>query len=182
MARYSATHWCNRWKVMEQLFVQFGDAEKFFKNENLGSPHIQSKLWAIFTDTQKRAFVEIELTAIIDWGKLCVTTTYSLEGNDPLIVSGYDIMETIKSAICVFDTSNVHGVIRRLSSSVLTFQRSQNLLEYARKCVQPGIEYFHRQLATNLKNSIVAFKAARLFSLQKLHIIKLEADVYDHYK
>ena len=75
------------------------------------------------------------MAAIIDWGKPFVTATYSLEGDGPLIVSGYDIVETIKSAICVSDTSIVRGVIRRLSSSVLAFQRSQNLLEYARKCV-----------------------------------------------
>ena len=95
----------------------------------------------------------------------------------PLIVSGYNIVETMKSAICVSDTPNVRGVIRRLSSSVLTFQRSQNLFEYARKCVQPGIEYFHKQLATNLKSSIAALKVARLFSPQILHIIKPEAEV-----
>ena len=106
-----------------------------------------------FTDTQKRAVLEIELAAVIDWEKPFVTATYSLEGYGPLIVSGYDIVETIKSTICVSDTSNVHGVIRRLSSSVLTFQRSQNLLEYARKCVQPGKKYFHKQLATNLKKT-----------------------------
>ena len=138
MASYSATRWWSRWQVMEQLLVQFGDVEKLLKNKNLGSPHIRSKLLAIFTDTQKKAFLEIELAAIVDWGKPFVTATYSLEGDGPLIVSGYDIVETIKSAICVSDTPNVRGIIRRLSSSVPTFQRSQNLFEYARKCVQPG--------------------------------------------
>ena len=69
-----------------------------------------------FTDTQKRAVLEIELAAVIDWGKPFVTATYSLEGDGPLIVSGYDIVETIKSTICVSDTSNVRDVIRRLSS------------------------------------------------------------------
>lgn len=177
MASYSATRWWSRWEVMEQLLVQFGDIEKFLKNENLGSPHIRSKLLAIFADTQKRAYLEIELAAVIDWGKPFVSATYSLEGDGPLIMSSYEIVETVKSAICVSDTPNVRGVIRRLSSSMPTFQRSQNLFEYARKCVQPGIEYFHKQLATNLKNSLAAFKAARLFSPQKLHIIRPEADV-----
>ena len=74
---------------------------------NLRSPHIWSKLWAIFTDTHKRAFVEIELAAIVDWGKPFITATYSLESDGPLIVSGYDIVETINSAICVFDTSKL---------------------------------------------------------------------------
>ena len=67
---------------------------------------------------------------------------YSLEGDSPLIVSSYEIVETIKSAICVSETPNVRGVIRRFLSSVPTFQRPQNLFEYARKCVQPGIRLF----------------------------------------
>ena len=59
MASYSATRWWSRWEVMEQLLVQFGDVEKFLKNKNLGSPHIRSKLLAVFTDTHKKAFLEI---------------------------------------------------------------------------------------------------------------------------
>ena len=147
--------------MMEQLLVQFGDVEKFLKNENLRSPHIRSKLLAIFTDTLKRAFLEIELAAIVDWGKPFVTDTYSLEGDGSLIVSGYDIVETIKSAICAFDTPNVRDVIRRLSSSVRTFQRSQICLNMRGSVYSL---YFHKQLTTYLKNSIAAFKAARLFS------------------
>jgi len=51
MSSYSATHWWSRWEMKEQSLVQFGDAEKFLKNENLGSPNITSKLLATFTDT-----------------------------------------------------------------------------------------------------------------------------------
>ena len=53
--------------MLEQLLVQFGDVEEFLKNENLGSPHIRSKVLATFTDIQKRAYLEIELAAVIDW-------------------------------------------------------------------------------------------------------------------
>ena len=63
MASYSATCWWSRWEVMEQLLVQFGDVEKFLKNENLGSLHIQS---SYFANTQKKAFLEIKLAAAID--------------------------------------------------------------------------------------------------------------------
>jgi len=65
--------------------------------------------------------------------------------------------------VCL-DTPNVCGVIRRLSSSVPTFQRSLNLFEYARKCVQTGIDYFHKQLAINLKISLAASRQPGYFS------------------
>ena len=177
MASYSATRWWSKWEVLEQLLVQFGDVEEFLKNENLGSPHIWSKVLATFTDIQKRAYLEIELAAVIDWGKPFVTATYSLEGDGPLIMNSYDIVETMKSAIHASNTPNVHGVIRRLSSKMPTFQKSQNLFDYARNCVQPGIDYFQKQLTTNLKNSIAVFKAARLFSPHKLQVMQPEADV-----
>ena len=38
--------------------------------------------------------------------------------------------------------------------------------------VQPGLNYFHRQISTNLKNVLDAFKAARLFSPYKVHIMQ----------
>ena len=137
MASYSATRWWSKWEVLEQLLVQFGDIEEFSKNENLGSPQIRSKILATFTDIQKRAYLEIKLAAVIDWGKPFVTATYSLEGDGPLIMNSYDIVETIKSAIHASNTPNVRGVIRSLSSKMPTFQKSQNLFDYARKCVQP---------------------------------------------
>jgi len=80
------------------------------------------------------------LAAVAYWGKPFGTATYSLKGDGPLIVSSYKIVETIKSAIDASDTPNVCGVIKRLSSKLPVFQRSQNLFDYARKCVQPGID------------------------------------------
>ena len=61
IASYSATRWWSKWEVLEQLLVQFGDVEEFLKNENLGSPHIRSKVLATFTDIQK------ELTLKLNW-------------------------------------------------------------------------------------------------------------------
>ena len=92
-------------------------------------------------------------------------------------MNSYDIVENIKSPIHASNTPNVRGVIRRLSSKMPTLQKSQNLFDYARKCVQPGIDYFQKQLTANLKNSIAVFKAARLFSPHKLQVMQPEADV-----
>lgn len=81
MASYSATRWWSRWEVLEQLLVQFGDVLPFLQNEDIGSPVTKSKLLAFFTDAQKRAFLEIELAAVVDWGQPFVKATYSLEGD-----------------------------------------------------------------------------------------------------
>lgn len=52
----------------------------------------------------------------------------------------------------------------------------QQFIQYARTCVQPGLDYFERQLATSLKDSLLAFKSARYFSPQKISVIQPNAD------
>ena len=66
---------------MKQLLIQFGDVEGFLNNKNLGSPHIKLKLLAIFTHSQKRVYLEVELAAVIDWGNPFVFAACSLEGD-----------------------------------------------------------------------------------------------------
>ena len=39
-----------------------------------------------------------------------------------------------------------------------------DLLQRAKSCIQPGIAYYFQQVSTNMKTSLEAFKAARLFS------------------
>ena len=112
---------------------------------------------------RKQVYLEVELA--IDYGKPSVTATYSLEGDGPLIISNYDIVETIKSAIRTSDTPNVRGVIRRLS---LKLNCQKTYLTMPEGVCGSGIDYFEKQLSTNLKYSLATFKAARLFSPQKL--------------
>jgi len=53
-----------------------------------------------FTDTQKKAQLEVELATIIDWGRPFVTATYSLEGDGSLALECYEKIETVKAVIC----------------------------------------------------------------------------------
>ena len=49
---------------------------------------------------------------------------------------------------------------------------TQQLVSYARSCVQPGLTYFQNQLASSLKTSLAGFKAARIFSPQKANFMQ----------
>lgn len=42
------------------------------------------------------------------------------------------------------------------------------MTQYARRCVQPGLDYFKNQMDVKVKEALTAFKAARLFSPQKV--------------
>ena len=117
MATFSPTRWWSRWEVMEQVSVQFGDMLPFLRRDDIGSAATISKLMTFFTDPQKKALLEVELAAIIDWGKTFVTATYSLEGDGPLVVDAYEKIETVRAAIRAGHTPNVNAVARRLCNS-----------------------------------------------------------------
>ena len=177
MSSYSATRWWSRWEVMDQLLVQFGDVQQFLQKEDLGSPATRAKLLAFITDPQKRALLEIELAAVVDWGAPFVKATYTLEADGALAMECYEIVDTVRAAIHAAHTPNVQAIARKLAASVPTLQ--QQLIDYGRACVEPGIQYFQTQLTSSLQHSLSAFKAARLFSPQKLQVMQPNVNAID---
>ena len=201
MASFSPTSWWSHWEVMEQVSVQFGDMLPFLRRDDIGSAATISKLMTFFTDPQKKALLEVELAAIIDWGKTFVTATYSLEGDGPLVVDAYEKIETVRAAIWAGHTPNVNAVARRLCNSsdrslllgVFRPSRSrgststsqalqQNIIQYATACVQPGLDYFNKMFDSNLKDTLMAFKAARYFSPLRLKDIQPDAQALNSVK
>ena len=176
MATYSHTRWWSKWEVMHQLLVQFGDVKQFLmKNSDVG-PSTRPKLLAFFDDTQKLKHLKIELAAVIDWGDPFVKATYKLEGDGPLAFTCYEAIQEVVTSIQVGNTPNVEAVARDLSTSI-TIQ--QALKAYAKQCIQPGVDYFNQQLATNLKGPLMAFKASRLANPNMIRKLNPDASSVD---
>ena len=110
LATYSATRWWSRWEVIEQVSVQFGDVVPFLRRDDLGSTATTAKLLTFFTEPQKKAQLEVELAAVIDWGRPFVTAIYSLEGDGPLVLECYEKIETIRTAIRTAHTPNLDAI------------------------------------------------------------------------
>ena len=170
MQSYSPTRWWSRWEVMEQLLVQFGDVDIFLHHEDIGSPATLSKLIGVFSDQSKNTYLQIELASVVDYGRPFVTATYKLEGDGPLALSCFEVIEEVQAAIHACYTPNVDAVTKKLSAG--TPHRLPQLKAYASRCVQPGLNYFDRQIGTNLQEAMSAFKAARLFSPHKLQVMQ----------
>ena len=68
---------------------------------------------------------------------------------------------------------NVEAVARTISGGTSLIK--QQLVTYARKCVQPVFHYFHQQLTSSLKGPLLAFKAASLLSQQKVYAMQPDA-------
>ena len=193
MATFSATRWWSRWEVIEQVAVQFGDVLPFLRKEGLGSATTTSKLIPFFTDPQKKALLEVEIVATIDWERPFVTATYSLEGDGPLAFHCYEKIETINAAIHTAHTPNLDAVARRLSASAekslllrafpslhhrgstsLSQTLEQRIIQYGTSCVQPGLDYFKKRF-NSTQGVLSPFKAARYFSSQKINDIQPDA-------
>ena len=127
---------------------------------------------AFFQDPQKTTLLKIELTSIIDWGEAFVKATYNLEGDEPLASICYEIVQTVVASIQVANTPNVNAIAKSLAPAPAV---QQQLVTYAKSCVQPGLDYFQHQLQTSLKVSLAAFKASRFFSPSKITDLKPSA-------
>ena len=77
------------------------------------------------------------------------------------------------------------GVFRpsRSRGSTSTSQAlQQNIIQYATACVQPGLDYFNKMFDSNLKDTLMAFKAARYFSPLRLKDIQPDAQALNSVK
>ena len=172
MGSYSATRWWSRWEIMKQLMVQYPEIEKFLTSNPEVTPASHSKLTAFFQDKQKNVYLQLELAAIIDWGEPFVKTTYNLEGDGPLVLQCYEVVDLLITAIRLAHTPSVRAIAQRLAPQV-------QLLTYANNCIKPGLEYFNRQLDTSLKVPLEAFKTARLFYPPKAYSMQPTVAVVD---
>jgi len=126
-----------------------------------------------------------------------VTATYSLEGDGLLVVDVYEKIETVRAAIRAgnvnavaqhlfnsSDRSLLQGVFRpsRSRGSTSTSQSlQQNIIQYAIACVH-FFDYFNKMFDSNLKDTLMAFKAARYFSPLRLKNIQPDAQALNSVK
>ena len=120
--------------------------------------------------------MKLELAAAVDYGEPFVKATYSLEGDGPLVLSCYELVQEVVASIKVENVQNLQAVIVQISQHVAV---QQQLKTYAKQCIQPVLDYFNQQLQSSLKNSITAFKAALLCNPCKLHQLHPDASSVD---
>lgn len=109
--------------------------------------------------------MQLELAATVDAGEQFVKATYRLEGDGPLALECYEVVATVQAAIHSNYYPNVTALARQFSNG--NSVAMNQLVQYAHGCVKPGQDYFNVQLQQSLKESLAAFKAARLLSPHK---------------
>ena len=110
------------------------------------------------------------------WKALCFRNLLT-RGRWTLGFSCYEEIQKIQAAIHAGYTPNADVVVRSISSGVQ--QREMQLRAYAHKCVQPGLDYFDRQLCTNLQEPLAVFKTTQLFSPHRVQVLQPTASDID---
>lgn len=159
--------------------VAFADIEPFLvQNVDIG-PKLHPKLLSFFSDSQKQAMLRIELATTVDWGEPFVKACYFLEGDGPLTLDCYEAVEKVSTFLHVAHTPNVRAVAQLVSGASPGDPRHAQWVDYANNCVKPGLEYLQRQLVSSLKDSLAAFKSARLFHPSKAYVMQPDAAAID---
>ena len=174
---YSKTCWWSQWEMFNQMMLYFGDIMPFLEDNPELSPATTMKLKSILNCARKSSLLQVELASIIDAGEAFVKATYKLEGDAPVIFECYDILAELDAGIATGYFPNLNNVCATLSSGVLS--RATELREYGLSCVQPGLQYYQEKFGNDLKESVEAFKAARLFVPTQAVELKPDANTID---
>ena len=104
MASYSKTRW---WSKCEIIKLFFGDVELFLReNDDIG-PTLRPKLLALFDDPHTKSKLQIEMAATVDWGEPFVKACYVLEGDGPLVLRCYEVIDRVRQSIVTENIPNV---------------------------------------------------------------------------
>lgn len=173
MSSYCPTRWWSKWEVMSQVMAFFADIAPFLEANPELSPATSQKLLNMLHTPAVKAPLQAELAVVVDAGEALVKATYNLEGDGPLILRCYKILSSLFSSIELHHYPNIDAIAQMLSGG--SNQTFQQWVDYAFTCVRPGLQYFKDKFSEEMRGSVEAFKAARLFLPQK--VVELRPDV-----
>ena len=161
------------------VMLYFGDVQPFLEAHDDIGPATRPRLLSLLADPQKRALLQLEIAATIDWGEPFVKACYHLEGDGALAVECYNVVERVSAAVHTANTPNVQAIAQQLSGVPPSHPNHKQMMVYAKSCVQPGLDYFQRQLGSSLKRSLEVFKCAGLFSPSKINLMRPDANALE---
>ena len=177
MASFSKTRWWSRWEILHQLMVQFGDIEPFLRrNEDIG-PALRPKLLEIISNVQTLSQLKLELAAVIDVGEYFVKSTYTLEGDGPLVLVCYEEIKKLRAVIQTAHYPNVDAIAANLAPGNPGAQ--QQMVSQALSCVKGGLDYFQEKFGNDSISPLNAFRAAQYLSPSKVNEIQPSASDID---
>ena len=85
--------------------------ESLRENDDIGPP----KLLALFDDPHTKSKLQIEMAATVDWGEPFVKACYVLEGDGPLVLRCYEVIDRVRQSIVTENIPNVRALSEKLT-------------------------------------------------------------------
>ena len=104
-----------------------------------GMPFVQA--------TYNLSYLMVELTVTVDAGMPFVQAMYNLEGDGPLVLTCYETISTHNTAANQAYNPNLRVVTSEISSGNSLIE--SNLVQHAKSCVQPDLNYYFQQLSAS---------------------------------
>ena len=95
----------------------------FLEKHDEIAPTTRSKLLELLRDTRKKAFLQMELASIVDAGEPFVKSTYTLEGDGPLVFKCYHHIQVLRAGVDNPHYPNVIALPQCLSTRGHTAQQ-----------------------------------------------------------
>ncbi len=161
MRQLSPTRWWSRWEVIDQCLEYFGDIHPFVRDHPDVGARLHDRLMVLLDDDDFMKLLKLEMAIVVDLGVHFVKATYDLEGDGPLAVSAYQILQGVSHAIGQKHYPNFNAVLRSMD---VTPKEAAQLKKQVQAGVQEPVEYFLRKFNVQHVDTVRAFKAARIFS------------------
>ena len=100
--------------------ASFGDVAPFLESNPEVSPSTNQKLLEMLHNPSTKSFIQVELAAVVDVGEAFVKTTYTLEGDGPLVLKCFEVL--IAAGIQVRHYPNVQAIIQTLGTNSTQIQ------------------------------------------------------------
>ena len=95
----------------------------------------------------------------------------------PFVFSSFETLSALNASIHATHVPNSQTVISTIARS--NSAAAQQLMVYAKKCVEPDLKYYQDRFTGKLSCVVAAFKAARLFLPQKVDEMKPDGSMVD---
>ena len=95
--------------------LSFGDVEPFLLEHDDIGPTLRPKLLVLFDDPHTKSKLQVEVAATIDWGEPFVKACYVLEGDGPLVLKCYEVIDRVRQSMLTENIPSVRALPEKLT-------------------------------------------------------------------
>ena len=84
--------------MIRDILTYFADIQPFLEDITDLAPKIRDRLLPMLQDQEQKERLQLEIAIVVDAGEPLVKATYNLEGDGPLALTAYKILQEVSTA------------------------------------------------------------------------------------